>query len=193
MKPRRFPPPWHAEQTPGGFKVLDASGQALAHLYARETPHLHQPSISVAVRTPAALRWRRSSRPVSYAIGNVGFSFPAPERRQNPIGRSPTRIFHPLRRGECRRSGEYDTREKYHHKFHLHRTPLSFPSHLRINRLRARPSIAPGVGHASAALARHLDEAWFGAVGDFAGAPTFDEARRIAVNVAKLPELLGSK
>ena len=144
MTSRRFPPPWQVEQTPGGFKVLDASGQALAHLYARETPHLHQPSISVAVRTPAALRWRRSSRPVSYAIGNVGFSFPAPERRQNPIGRSPTRIFHPLRRGECRRSGEYDTREKYHHKFHLHRTPLSFPSHLRINRLRAQPSIAPG-------------------------------------------------
>jgi len=27
--PRRFPPPWQVEQTPGGFKVLDASGQAL--------------------------------------------------------------------------------------------------------------------------------------------------------------------
>jgi hypothetical protein len=26
--PRRFPPPWQGEQTPGGFKVLDASGQA---------------------------------------------------------------------------------------------------------------------------------------------------------------------
>ena len=150
MTSRRFPPPWQVEQIPGGFKVLDASGQALAHLYARETPHLHQPSISVAVRTPAALRWRRSSRPVSYAIGNVGFSFPGSERRENSIGGSPTGSLNPLGGGKCRGRGEYDTREKYHHKFHLHRTPLSFPSHLRINRLRARPSIAPGVGHASA-------------------------------------------
>ncbi len=99
---RRFPPPWQVEQIPGGFKVLDASGQALAHLYARETPHLHQPSISVAVRTSAALRWRRSSRPVSYAIGNVGFSFPGSERRQNPIGRSPTGSLNPLGGGKCR-------------------------------------------------------------------------------------------
>jgi len=35
---RRFPPPWQVEQIPGGFKVLDASGQALAYVYARETP-----------------------------------------------------------------------------------------------------------------------------------------------------------
>ena len=35
--PRRFPPPWQVEQTPGGFKVLDASGQALAYICARET------------------------------------------------------------------------------------------------------------------------------------------------------------
>jgi hypothetical protein len=34
---RRFPPPWQVEQIPGGFKVLDASGQALAYVYARET------------------------------------------------------------------------------------------------------------------------------------------------------------
>jgi hypothetical protein len=34
---RRFPPPWQVEQTPGGFKVLDASGQALAYVYACET------------------------------------------------------------------------------------------------------------------------------------------------------------
>jgi hypothetical protein len=30
--PRRFPPPWQVEQTPGGFKVLDANGQALAYI-----------------------------------------------------------------------------------------------------------------------------------------------------------------
>ena len=35
--PRRFPAPWTAEQIPGGFKVVDATGQALAYLYARET------------------------------------------------------------------------------------------------------------------------------------------------------------
>jgi hypothetical protein len=37
MTPRRFPPPWQVEQIPGGFKVLDANGQALAYVYARET------------------------------------------------------------------------------------------------------------------------------------------------------------
>jgi hypothetical protein len=35
--PRRFPPPCQVGQTPGGFKVLDASGQALIYVYARET------------------------------------------------------------------------------------------------------------------------------------------------------------
>jgi len=37
MTSRRFPPPWQVEQTPGGFKLLDASGQALAYVYARES------------------------------------------------------------------------------------------------------------------------------------------------------------
>jgi len=27
--PRRFPTPWQVEQIPGGYKVLDATGQAL--------------------------------------------------------------------------------------------------------------------------------------------------------------------
>jgi hypothetical protein len=31
--PRRFPPPWTVERIPGGFKVLDAEGQALAYVY----------------------------------------------------------------------------------------------------------------------------------------------------------------
>jgi hypothetical protein len=34
---RRCPPPWLVEQVTGGFKVLDASSQALAYIYARET------------------------------------------------------------------------------------------------------------------------------------------------------------
>ena len=29
---RRFPPPWRAEKTPGGYVVRDASGQASAHI-----------------------------------------------------------------------------------------------------------------------------------------------------------------
>lgn len=35
--PRRFPPPWIAEQIPGGFVVKDGTGQSLAYVYARET------------------------------------------------------------------------------------------------------------------------------------------------------------
>ncbi|MHA1133831.1 MAG: hypothetical protein ACTSRM_06065 [Alphaproteobacteria bacterium] len=37
MTTRPFPAPWQVEQIPGGYKVLDASGQALAYVYARET------------------------------------------------------------------------------------------------------------------------------------------------------------
>ena len=36
MTSRRFPAPWSVEQIPGGFKVLDANGQALAYIYARD-------------------------------------------------------------------------------------------------------------------------------------------------------------
>jgi len=34
---RRFPAPWSVEQIAGGFKVLDATGQALAYVYARDS------------------------------------------------------------------------------------------------------------------------------------------------------------
>ena len=34
---RRFPAPWSVKQIPGGYKVLDTTGQALAYIYARET------------------------------------------------------------------------------------------------------------------------------------------------------------
>ena len=34
---RRFPAPWRAEKMPGSYVVRDASGQALAHVYARAT------------------------------------------------------------------------------------------------------------------------------------------------------------
>jgi hypothetical protein len=36
MAPRRFPSPWTSEQIPGGYVVKDATGQALAYVYARE-------------------------------------------------------------------------------------------------------------------------------------------------------------
>jgi len=31
--PSRFPPPWTVLRIPGGYKVLDAEGQALAYVY----------------------------------------------------------------------------------------------------------------------------------------------------------------
>ena len=37
MSSRRFPPPWTAEQIPGGYKVKDANSQSLAYVYGRET------------------------------------------------------------------------------------------------------------------------------------------------------------
>ncbi len=36
MTSLRFPAPWKVEQIPGGFKVLDASGQSLVYVYTRE-------------------------------------------------------------------------------------------------------------------------------------------------------------
>ena len=34
---RRFPTPWREEKFSGGYVVRDATGQALAYLYARST------------------------------------------------------------------------------------------------------------------------------------------------------------
>jgi hypothetical protein len=34
---RRFPAPWRADKMPGGYVVRDATGQALAYLYSRDT------------------------------------------------------------------------------------------------------------------------------------------------------------
>jgi hypothetical protein len=34
---RRLPAPWTVEQIPGGFKVVDATGQSLAYVYGRDT------------------------------------------------------------------------------------------------------------------------------------------------------------
>jgi len=59
-------------------------------------------SIPVAGITLAALGRRRSSRPVGYAVGDVGFLFPGSERREDSIGSSPTGSLNPLGGGECR-------------------------------------------------------------------------------------------
>jgi hypothetical protein len=34
---RKLPAPWTVETIQGGFKVVDATGQALAYIYGRET------------------------------------------------------------------------------------------------------------------------------------------------------------
>ena len=34
----RFPPPWTVEALDGGFKILDANGQALAYVYGHADP-----------------------------------------------------------------------------------------------------------------------------------------------------------
>ena len=33
---RRFPAPWTVETIPGGFKVIDSTGQSLAYVYSRD-------------------------------------------------------------------------------------------------------------------------------------------------------------
>jgi hypothetical protein len=37
MTSRRFPGPWHADPMPGGYIVRDATGEAIAYVYPRET------------------------------------------------------------------------------------------------------------------------------------------------------------
>jgi 2-methylisocitrate lyase-like PEP mutase family enzyme len=36
--PRRFPPPWTIEALDGGFKIVDAKGQAVAYVYGHADP-----------------------------------------------------------------------------------------------------------------------------------------------------------
>lgn len=42
---RRLPAPWSAQEIPGGYKIVDATGQSLADVYARETKAQADPSI----------------------------------------------------------------------------------------------------------------------------------------------------
>jgi hypothetical protein len=74
-------------------------------------------SIPVAGITLAALGRRRSSRPVGYAIGDVGFLFPGSERREDSIGGSPTGSLNPLGGGECR-GRENQSPKDYRNELH---------------------------------------------------------------------------
>jgi hypothetical protein len=37
-EPRRFPPPWRAVETPGGWQVEDATGFPVAYVYGDDRP-----------------------------------------------------------------------------------------------------------------------------------------------------------
>jgi hypothetical protein len=80
-------------------------------------------SISVAVIAPAPLGRRRSSRPVGYAIGDIGFSFSEIERRKNAIGGSPTGTLNPLGRGNGRGRRDHKACNASLGKGQLHDTP----------------------------------------------------------------------
>ena len=74
-------------------------------------------SIPVAVVTLAVLGRRRPSRPVGYAIGNIGFPFPGTERRENATAGSPAGRLDPLGCGKCRgreKENQTDDRNELH-------------------------------------------------------------------------------
>lgn len=50
MKSRRFPAPWSVEHIPGGYKVLDATGQSLAYIYAERDESPSRPSEGADLR-----------------------------------------------------------------------------------------------------------------------------------------------
>jgi hypothetical protein len=63
-------------------------------------------AVSVAVITSAALRRRRSSRPVGYAVGDVGFLFALGKVGRDAVRISPTGVLDPLWGGESRGRAE---------------------------------------------------------------------------------------
>ena len=48
MTPRRFPGPWRVEASEGAFIIKDASGFAVAYLYWRPQPVLHDQYMTMA-------------------------------------------------------------------------------------------------------------------------------------------------
>src|SRR5262245_44951935 len=75
-------------------------------------------AVSVSVITSAALGRRRSSRPVGYAVGNIGIPLPTSGRWENSIGISPTGILDPLGGSEGRGRGENNSSGEYRFQFH---------------------------------------------------------------------------
>ena len=59
---RRFPAPWIVEPIPGGFKVRDATGQALAYVYAREEAAAIAKVLTMDEARAGSLRTLQSSR-----------------------------------------------------------------------------------------------------------------------------------
>jgi hypothetical protein len=60
--PRRFPPPWTAEETEACFIVRDLNGQALAYVYFEEDP---------GRRTAADLLTRDEARRIAANIAKI--------------------------------------------------------------------------------------------------------------------------
>ena len=66
MIPRRFPPLWRVWQIPGGFKVNDANGKALAYVYGRDADTLGCSPCTRLDASPLTLPSCRASYWLSY-------------------------------------------------------------------------------------------------------------------------------
>src|SRR5262245_18590386 len=75
-------------------------------------------AVSVAVITSAALERRCSSRPVGYAVGDVGFLFAPTKVGRDAVRISPARILDPLWGSECRGRAENNSSGEYRFQFH---------------------------------------------------------------------------
>ena len=71
----RFKPPWNVERIPGGYLVKDATGQALAYVYAREN--------ETAAGTAKVLTM---DEPRRIAVNRQAASFAFPKRIGEPFG-----------------------------------------------------------------------------------------------------------
>jgi hypothetical protein len=74
--PRRFPPPWTAEQIPGGYVVKDATGQSLAYVYARETKAQADTAKVLTMDRDAPSNWGSSSAWRRVTSGFIRLPYP---------------------------------------------------------------------------------------------------------------------
>src|SRR5262245_33440631 len=75
-------------------------------------------AVSVAIITSATLGRRRSSRPVGFAVGDVGFPFAPTKIGRDAVRISPARILDPLWGSECRGRAENNSSGEYRFQFH---------------------------------------------------------------------------